>query len=65
MPAADTPVQDTLAERIDHREGCPADRIETFEADRPRNQTYPLGGRVRVARCVDCGRDAYRSVKED
>lgn len=55
----------TLADRIDHREGCPSDRIETFIGDRPRNATYPLGGRVEVARCIDCGRDSYRNLKTE
>lgn len=50
------------ASRIDHREGCPAGRVETFELDRPRNQQFPLGGRVRVTRCIDCGRDVHRDV---
>ena len=37
------------APEIQHKKGCPADRIESFEADRP------SGEKVVISRCVDCG----------
>lgn len=50
---------------VEHREGCPADRLESYVGDHPRTATYPLGGRVHVTRCVDCGRDKHRDLKQE
>ncbi len=37
---------------LEHFRGCPAQRIETFDAKRPPHGT---GGPVRITRCMDCG----------
>jgi len=66
MPTAATQPEATKehAAPIAHRAGCPRERIESFELSRPRSAQYPLGGRVLVTRCVDCGRDHHADVKE-
>ncbi len=37
---------------LEHFRECPAQRSETFEADRP---PHGPGSRVRITRCIDCG----------
>lgn len=50
----------TLPER-DHLEGCPAERVERYEAPRPRKTLNDDGepvivhSKVVVIRCIDCG----------
>lgn len=40
------------ASAIHHLVGCPAERIEEYEARRPQGQG---GDTIQVARCIDCG----------
>lgn len=50
----------TLDER-DHREGCPAERIEAYQAVRPataQREATP----VVVTRCIDCGGEAVKEA---
>ena len=49
--------------KVEHRDGCPKSRLETYITDRPVSKQYPLGGEVLTTRCVDCGRDAHRNVE--
>ena len=44
---------------VNHRRGCPRERIESFLADLPRSPQFPVGGKVQTTRCVDCGRDNH------
>lgn len=48
-----------LAERIKHKDGCPAKRTEAYTAKRPKTEVV-----VRVARCVDCGEFATEEAKD-
>ena len=45
----------TAAAPIQHRVGCPAERIEEYEAKPPK------GRPIRISRCVDCGEQATTS----
>lgn len=44
---------------VNHRRGCPKNRIESFLADLPRSAEFPVGGKVQTTRCIDCGRDNH------
>lgn len=44
---------------LNHRRGCPKNRIESFVADLPRTPAFPVGGWVQTTRCIDCGRDNH------
>lgn len=48
-------------DKRDHREGCPAERIESYEAVRPRTQERPATPVV-VTRCIDCGGETVKEV---
>lgn len=50
----DAPAAADLVER-DHREGCPAERTESYPA------TKPDGTTVTVSHCLDCGGVSYSS----
>jgi len=50
--ATATQLKNELVARIRHRDGCPAERTETYNAERPKTAG---GDRITVARCVDCG----------
>lgn len=49
-----TPKSETskLASEIRHLEGCPAERLEEYEAKRPESAG---GDVITVARCIECG----------
>lgn len=47
---------------IEHADGCPKGRLESWTAARPISKQYPLGGTVHRTRCLDCGRDARRDT---
>lgn len=46
--------QSVLAEAIHHRDGCPGERVEEYDARRPKSDQRPAYD-VTVARCIDCG----------
>lgn len=46
---ADKEKTTALVDAIRHLDGCPAERTEEYQAQRPGGDT------VSVARCVDCG----------
>lgn len=48
-----------LADRIKHKDGCPAKRTEVYTAKRPKSEAV-----VRVARCIDCGQYATEEAKD-
>jgi hypothetical protein len=54
--AVKQPGDDALIERIAHKEGCPADRTEAYDAKRPG------GVPLRVGRCIECGEYATKEV---
>jgi hypothetical protein len=39
-----------LKDRINHRQNCPQERTETFDAIKQPEETP-----MRIARCIDCG----------
>jgi len=47
------------ATRISHFDGCPAERVESYDAVRPADRQV-----VTISRCIDCGASSVDQTQE-
>ena len=45
---------------LDHLQGCPAERVESYHAHRPAREGQREGDPVTVTRCIECAAETVR-----